>query len=400
MYNPNQIFNDKTSPLKQWWYPNLLIILVLGFTSGLPFLLTLSTLNFWLAEAGTSKTTIGLFMLISLPYSFKFLWAPVFDHCSVPYLSNKLGKRRSWALVMQLCLIVSLILLGYSEPQKNILYTAVVAACVAFFSASQDIIIDAYRIETIQSEQRGVGAALEAIGFRLGMLVSGAGALYLATLFSWQVAYQSMAALIGIGIVAIFVMPEPKASGVVPLTISLTQQPWYLRLKTFAILPWQQFRFKQQLGYLLLFILCFKMADTVMNAMSAPFLCDLGFSKIEFANISKIFGITLMVIGGLFGGVMIHQLGTVQSLIMCAVLQGLSCLMFTIQALVGYDYYILVITVGVESFCSGLTSTILIAYLSDFCRQPHTATHFTLLYSFGSFCRVIASSVAWSQADT
>lgn len=392
-------FKSTLSSPPNWWHPHLFMIFLLGFTSGLPFLLTLSTLNFWLAESGVSKTTIGMFMLVSLPYSLKFLWAPIFDQLRIPYLTNRLGKRRSWALVLQVCLMIALFALGGASPQDNILYTAMAATAVAFFSASQDIIIDAYRIETLALHQRGFAAALETIGFRFGMIASGAGALYIASLSSWQIAYYVMAALVGVGLVTVLFMPETTNDKVVSLTRQLKSRSWFERMYITATLPWRQFNHKNNIVYLLLFILCFKMADSVMNAMSAPFLCDLGFSKIEFANVSKIFGITLMVFGGLLGGVMIHKFGSVQSLIMCAVLQGLSCLMFTIQALVGYDCYVLMITVGVESFCSGLTSTLLIAYISEFCCQPHTASHFTLLYSFGSLCRVLASSMAGWLAD-
>lgn len=375
----------------------LWVIFLLGFSSGLPFLLTLSTLSFWLTESGVDKTTIGLFMLISLPYSLKFLWAPFLDRVQIPLLSTWFGQRRSWALLAQTGLILSIIALGYSNPSQSIMATACCACFVALFSATQDIVYDAYRIEIISDRNRGMAAALESVGFRFGMLASGAGALYLATLFDWQTAYHLMAMTMLIGVVTVLFMPEPHQEKVVILSPS--SRPLTQRLQAFILQPWRQFIHKQAFLNLILFIFCFKLADAILNSMSAPFLCDLGFSKAEFANVSKVFGITLMVVGGLLGGLMIKGMGTLNSVILSALLQGMSCLMFAIQAIVGYDYHVLMITVGAESLCSGLTSTVFIAYISGFCCQPHTATHFTLLYSIGSFARVAASAAAGWLAD-
>lgn len=377
----------------------LWVIFLLGFSSGLPFLLTLSTLSFWLTESGIDKTTIGLFMLISLPYSFKFFWAPVLDRVRIPILFSKFGQRRSWALFAQIGLILSIIALGYCDPSKSIIATAFCAFSVAIFSATQDIVYDAYRIEVMSDNNLGMAAALESVGFRFGMLASGAGALYLATLFDWQTAYHLMAIAMLVGVVTVLFMPEPKQEKVVILNQLQSTRPLPQRLQAFILQPWRQLPHKQTFLSLVLFIFCFKFADAVLNSMSAPFLCDLGFSKVEFANISKVFGITLMVVGGLLGGLMIKKMGTLNTVILSTLLQGMSCLMFAIQALVGYDYHVLMITVGAESLCSGLTSTVFIAYISGFCCQPHTATHFTLLYSIGSFARVAASAAAGWLAD-
>lgn len=374
-------------------------IFALGFVSGLPFLLTLSTLSYWLAEVGISNTAIGLFMIVSLPYSFKFVWAPLTDHLKIPLLTPWLGKRRSWLLISQICLTLCLFIMGYCSPQKSLLILGIIATLVSFFSATQDIIIDAYRIETICKKNCGTAAAFETIGFRFGMLISGAGALYLAHMLSWQSAYHIMAAISILSIGLTFVIPEPLSSSIVNVNFENSQRPVLERFASYFITPIRQFPSQNKLWSILGFIFLFKLTDTVLNSMSAPFLCDIGFSKIEFANVSKVFGISLMVLGGLLGGVMIHRLGMYQSAVMCAVLQAMSTLMFTIQALVGYDTSILIITVGSESLCSGMTSTIFIALLSGLCVQPHTASHFTLLYSFGSLSRVITSALAGWAAD-
>lgn len=380
---------------------HLTAILILGVISGLPFLLTLSTLSFWLTEAGISKTTIGLFMLASLPYSIKFLWAPFLDQVQVPYLALKFGQRRAWLILTQICLILSLVGLGNCSPEQSIPMTAVMAFLVSFFSATQDIIIDAYRIEILSEKNKGMGAAFESIGFRLGMLASGAGALYLASLWSWQFAYWSMAVGILLGMIGILFIEEPDRKKIVKLSERLEISPSFrTHMRNLFVTPWSHLAVnRKELIYLLAFVFFFKMGDTVLNAMSAPFICDLGFSKVDFASVSKVFGITLMVFGGLAGGIMIHHVGILQSIILCVGLQGISCLMFVIQSLAGYHLGILMITVGVESFCSGLSAAVFIAFLSEFCSQPHTASHFTLLYSFGSLCRVITSALAGWMAD-
>ncbi|MBX3457239.1 MAG: MFS transporter [Candidatus Paracaedibacteraceae bacterium] len=377
----------------------VLRIFALGFVSGLPFLLTLSTLSYWLAEEGISKTAIGLFMIVSLPYSFKFIWAPLTDHVAIPYLTRRIGNRRSWLLSSQILLTLSIFIMGFCDPSKSLFALGCLATCVSFFSATQDIVIDAYRIETICQKNCGTAAAFETIGFRFGMLISGAGALYLAHLVDWKTAYHAMACLSACTILLTLSIPEPTVKNLVKIDFQKSYRKLSERLTAYLLLPIRQFNAENNLSTILLFIFFFKLTDTILNSMSAPFLCDIGFSKIEFANVSKVFGISLMVIGGLLGGLMIQRLGIYQSAVMCVALQAMSTLMFTIQALVGYDTSVLIITVGAESLCSGMTSTIFIALLSGFCMQPHTASHFTLLYSFGSLSRVCTSALAGWLAD-
>jgi len=368
--------------------PLLIGIFALGFASGLPFLLTLSTLSFWLTEVGVSKTTIGLFMLVGIPYSIKFLWAPAIDTIAPPFLQRVFGPRQGWALLSQIGLIASLVFLSQTHPNENIGLTALAAFLVSTFAASQDIVIDAYRIEILNKHYLGLGAALESIGFRFGMLTSGAGALYLAHLLSWRDAYLIMAVGVFIGMIAILFMPADKShKNLIPIVLHAPFTPWRAVLR------------HEKIWWLLCFILFFKMADTVLNAMSVPFLVELGFSKLEFANISKAFGITLMIFGGLAGGGLMHQFGIPTTLLSCMFLQVTACFMFVIQSIVGHDNSVLMVTIGVESFCSGMTSAGFIAYLSTFCNPPYTATHFTLLYSINSFCRVLISALAGWLAD-
>lgn len=369
-------------------YSLLLGFFALGFVSGLPFLLTLSTLSFWLAEVGVSKTTVGLFMLVGVPYCVKFLWAPAIDTLKPPLLWRWFSQRRGWALLSQIGLIASLLLLSQTNPIENIYLTAIGAFLVSLFAASQDIIVDAYRIEMLTNQYLGFGAAVESTGFRFGMLASGAGALYLAHIFSWEAAYAFMAAAVTIGMGAIFLMPDQLYP---PLSVPSSFRN--------LMVPWRSVFQHKNIVWLVLFIFAFKMGDTVLNAMSAPFLVDLGFTKLEFANVTKVFGITLMILGSFGGGWMIYRWNLASTLMICMVLQVTACLLFVLQSWVGHDLNFLMVTVGVESFCSGMTASAFIAYLSSFCSPPSTATHFTVLYSINSLCRVGTSALAGWMAD-
>ncbi len=380
----------------------LLTLLALGFVSGVPFLLTLSTLSFWLAEQHVSTSIIGLFMLASFPYSIKFLWSPFLEIIPIPYLTQKFGQRKSWGLLAQTGVMLSILALAFSDPGNNLLLSGFWAFLVSFFAATQDIITDSYRIDLLKDKFSGAGAAMESVGFRIGMLASGAGTLYLADFFNWPAAY-CLTALAGlIGVFTLLSIEESDSSLSSSERVRGSKDgtnPFYTFYSTYSN-SWRHLLKKPYFLYLIAFIFCFKMADTVLNSMSVPFLVELGFTKIECANISKFFGITMMVSGGLIGGVLIHQLGMNQTIVMCATLQALSCLMFMIQAQVGHVISVLVITIGVESFCSGLSSTAFIAYLSKFCKTPFSASHFTLLYSLGSLSRVIISTGSGLFADT
>ncbi len=370
--------------------PLVLRFLCLGFSSGLPFLLTLSTLSFWMSEQGISKTTIGLFMATTLPYSLKFLWAPLIEIKSIPFLSGLLGQKKAWGFLSQILLFGSIIALGFSNPPENLGWGAFWCFCVSFFAASQDIVIDALRVELVQDDLSGAAAATESIGFRLGMLVSGAGALYLAHMHTWEQAYLLTSFLTLIGMVSLLSINEEKADK------SQSYNQSFLRYSTTSI---RGLINHVPFAPLLLFIIFFKFSDIVLNSMGAPFLYELGFSKLEFAHISKFFGISLMAVGGLLAGLIIHSLSLSQCIILCAFLQSISCLMFIVQSLIGHHLGVLTITIGVESFASGMTSTAFIAYLSTLCRKDHSAFDFTLLYSLGSLARVVISALSGFISD-
>lgn len=389
-------------------------ILFLGFSSGLPLALTFGTLSLWLAEEGVSKTSIGLFALTGIPYTFKFLWSPLMDQLSIPLLTPWLGRRRSWALLTQVSLMISLFFLGLTKPGEAPFTTAMLALCTAFWSASQDIVIDAYRVEILEERQYGAGAAMSVLGYRLGMLVSGAVALYLATFFGWAITYTFMAALMSVGILTILLNPEPA-------TVEQTTQPLHTgKISTLfqmlsrqqgrrgrimawisraVIAPFADFMQRDSWVITLLFILFYKLGDTLAGVMSNPFYLELAFSKIDIANISKLFGLVATLAGSVMGGVMVSRMGIMKPLLYCGILQMLSNLMFVVLAQAGHHLGLLTATIAIENFSGGMGTAAFVAYLSSLCNIAYTATQYALLSSFMAFGRTLLASFGGSMAD-
>jgi len=392
----------------------VLAILFLGFSSGLPLALTFGTLSIWLVEEGVSKTAIGLFALVGAPYTFKFLWSPLVDRLTLPYFTKRFGQRRGWAILTQLALMAAIFGLGSVAPSASPVLTAFLALLVVFCSASQDIVIDAYRVEILAERQYGAGAAMIVLGYRIGMLVSGAGALYLSSFFGWHVTYAVMAGLMIVGIGTILLNPEPermhsRESTELEGRISeyLDTRP-HLRGGTAKLLAWLSSavvgpfaEFMGRRGWLLvlLFILLYKFGDALAGVMSNPFFIELGFSKIEIANVSKAFGLAATIIGGMIGGMMVSRLGIVKSLFICGILQMISNLVFVLQAMAGHNLTMLVLTIGVENFSGGMGTAAFVAYLSSLCNMAYTATQYALLSSFMAFGRTMLSSGGGWLAD-
>jgi len=401
--------------------PKVFGILLLGFSSGIPFLLILSTLSVWLAEVGTTKTQIGLLAWVTLPYAFKFIWAPFVDSHKVPLFCTFFGQRRGWLLFSQCMLMATLIGLGCTDPANNMLATTGLAFLVGFFSATQDIVIEAYRIEALPREYRGVGAGASVLGYRLGMLMAGAGALYIAHYFSWKTSYFFMGLCIVVGILTSLLSPEPTVSS--RSRVHGRLQSAYLNASDFgdsvnfqglyglawfrkAILePLLLLARKHGFSVIIPFLLFYKIGDTILNTMSMPFLIEIGFSKVEIAQVAKTFGITAMIVGGVIGGVLLSKQTLRHNLMLCAGLQLIASFLFMIQAMMGYNLGFLFMTVGVENLACGMSQAALLAYLSSLCMAPHTATHYALLSSFASFSRIglsmiagwVAEHLAWSQ---
>ncbi len=386
--------------------PRILSIFLLGFSSGLPFLLTLGTLHAWLTEAGVSKTTIGIFALATAPYAFKFLWAPIIDHVALPYLSARLGQRRSWMLVSQIALIGSLVALGTTDPALHIGSTAFYTFLVAMCAATQDNVVEAYRVEALSEGETGIGASASVFGFRLGMWVSGGVALYLAAVFNWFTVYTMMAGCVSIGIMATLAAPE------LPLSRTTNFKTGSNILKNQSLLGQIKYKFhrdlwpslssffqRRDLLVIIAFIIFYKVGDSVLNQMSIRFLLEIGFTTIEIAHVAKSFGIFAMIVGGVISGILLMRMNIAINLVLCCILMVISCIMFMVQAYFGHALGLLILTMGLENLACGMGATTLIAYFSGLCQLPNTATHFAILSSCSSLARVMLSILAGWLAD-
>ena len=372
-------------------------MLFLGFSEGLPLALTASTLTYWLSENGVSRETVGLFALVTLPYALKFAWAPLVDRLRLPVMTRLFGRRRGWALTTQACLAAALLALGATDPATELWWTALFAVIVAFCSASQDIVVDAFRVESLSEEQQGAGVGILVLGYRFGMLAAGAGALYAAEFLGWQAAYTIMAALVAVGMVTILLNREPE----VPVSAAsvarerhvaewLAARPhlsgWRAELMAWlfgaVVAPFAQFMTRRGWALILLFIATYKLGEVMAGVMTSPFYVDLGFEKSEVATVSKVFGLWATIIGGLAGGVVVSRFGVNRALLLGGVAQVVSNLGYVLLALAGHDVGMLAVTVAVENFCGGLATSAFVAYLSSLCNVAYTATQYALLSSF------------------
>ncbi len=385
-------------------------LLFLGFSSGLPLALTFSTLSIWLTEAGVSKSTIGLFAALGVPYTLKFFWSPLIDRAPLPMLTRLLGRRRGWMLATQGALVVSILALGLSDPARDAGWVALLALVVSFCSASQDIVLDAYRVETLEQRQLAAGAAVFVWGYRVAMLTSGAGALYIADMTNWFPAYAAMAALMGVGIVTTLVSPEPERQGSAEADAREAEAEAYIARRGVARDDWRSraaawiyvavvspfVEFLSSRGWMafavLAFVIFYKLGDSMAGVMTNPFLVEIGFSKIDIANVSKLYGFTATMAGLAVGGWLLNATGMVKSLWICGILQLLSNLMFAVQAEVGADLGFLALTIGFENLAGGMGTAIFIAYLSSLCNVAYTATQYALLSSLFAVPRTLISS--------
>jgi PAT family beta-lactamase induction signal transducer AmpG len=385
------------SALRVYREPRLLAILLMGFSSGLPLALTFGTLSYWLAELGVSLTAIGLFGLVRTSYSLKFLWSPLIDRLPMPFLTARLGRRRSWALTLQLLLMLAIFWLGTTDPRQDAAMTALAAVVVAFLSASQDIVIDAYRIELLTAEEQGAGAAATQWGYRFGMLASGAGALYAASYGGWHFAYAVMAALMLVGMVTVWFTPEPggaEAPEALPGDSVIAQAAaWLTRAVVAPFLDLFARNGATRLGAILVFIVLYKFGDALAGSMSNPLYVALGFTKVEVATVAKVYGVLATLAGVALGGVLVARWGVFRALFICGGLQALSNLMYALQVWAGPDLTMLAVTIGGENLTGGMASSAFVAYLSGLCSRDFTATQYALLSSLATVgLNVLAAS--------
>ena len=366
--------------------PKMLIMLLTGFSSGLPLLLTGSTLKFWLREEGLDLSTIGFFSLVGLPYTLKFLWAPFMDR----FVPTDFGRRRSWMLISQITLGLSICAIALTNPHTHL--PSVVALCllITFFSASQDIVLDAYRREALQDEELGIGSSVFIYGYRLGMLVAGALALFLADqdFFSWQDVYLIMGARMLIGILATCMAQEPERDFPIPSS-----------LQEAIVGPFVEFFSRPQALLILAFILLYKIGDSMGSEMISPLMVDLGISKTQYAMVVKLFGMVALIGGGLLGGLVVYRLGIIRSLWIFGILQMISTAGFVILAMAGNHIIILTAVIAFETITSGLGQTAYVAFMASMTNKQFTATQYALLTSLMGVPRVIAGSTTGVLAE-
>lgn len=380
--------------------PRMLVILGMGFASGLPLLLTLSTLSYWLSKVGVDKTAIGLFSLVGIPYAFKFAWSPLVDHLRIPVLGRALGRRRSWILLTQIALVIAIVAMGWTDPQTAPLATAAAALAVAFLSATQDIAIDAYRIEILDDDEQGGGAAATQLGYRIGLLAAGAGALALSDLVDWRFVFAALGLLMALSMLVTLAAPEPPHP-LAALPAATTMPPLLQRLKEMVLDPLIDFTKRPAWIVILAFVLLYKFGDAIGGVMANPFYNELGFTGLEIAAISKVFGVIATLAGVAMGGVVVARYGVMGGLLLGGILQAATNLLFSLQAVVGHDNAMLAVSIGADNFTNGIGSAAFVAYLSLLCNRAFTATQYALLTSFMAVGRtVLASGGGWLADHT
>jgi len=355
----------------------MLVAFVMGFSCGLPLLLTMSVLQAWMKDTGVDLSVIGMMALVGLPYTLKFLWAPFLDRFTLPFL----GRRRGWMLVAQIALTASIAGLGQSDPIQNPWLLAFAAFLVTFFSASQDIVVDAYRREDLSDEELGLGSSLYINGYRVGMLLASGGGLIMADHMDFSMVYLILAGCMLPGILTTLLTPEPETPAGTPRT-----------MREAVVDPLVEYFSRKDALLILVFILLYKVGDTMASAMTTPFYLDIGFSKSEIGAVVKLFGFWATIAGGLAGGIMMLRLGINRSLWIFGFLQAASTAGFALLANVGYSIPLLSSVIAFENLSSGMGTAAYAAFMASITNKKFTATQYALLTSLMGVPRVLASA--------
>jgi MFS transporter, PAT family, beta-lactamase induction signal transducer AmpG len=388
--------------------PRVLIVMFLGFSSGLPLALSGATLLVWMRESGVDLGTIGLFALVGTPYTVKFLWAPLTDALDVPLLSHWLGRRRGWLVFTQILLMAAIVFLGSCNPATAPALVALGAFLVATASATQDIVVDAFRVESLPENEQAAGMASYVAAYRIGMLISTAGALFLVSGFeaygfdkqaAWHWGYLAMAALVLIGTATALIATEPERSA--QAEAAHARQKPVARVAEAAVGAFKDFLGYEMAFLMLAFVVLFKFTDALSGAMTAPFVIDLGFTRNEYAAIVKGVGLAALLAGGFAGGFIARAFPLATSLWIGGILQAAANLAFTALALTGTNTAMLAVAITVENFTSAIGTVMFVAYLSALCQNPlHTATQYALLTALAAVGRTYLSSGAGFIAES
>ena len=375
-------------------HPIAIRMFFLGFSSGLPLLLVLGTLSFWLREAGVDLKMIGFMSWAGLCWGLKWVWAPFVDRLPVPILTRRLGRRRAWLLLAQVLLVASLASMALTDPAQHLQAMACLAIATAFCGATQDVVLDAYRIESGGEKEQAAFLATYQTGYRLAMIWSGAGALAIAAMAEgaagngWRTAYLVMAASALVGPVTVLLSPEPKNPAAArPLAVTGAHESLGARLSNWiyeaVCRPFLDFfsRFGWWAAVILVLIATYRISDVVMGVMANPFYADLGFTKEEVAAVSKVFGVIMTLVGAFVGGVVSIRIGVMRTLFLGALLSAATNLLFAVLASRGHDLAFLVMTVSADNLASGIASVAFLAYLSGLTNVAYSATQYALFSS-------------------
>jgi PAT family beta-lactamase induction signal transducer AmpG len=373
----NLLPKQRKSILKIFLSRRMLVAFVMGFACGLPLLLTMSVLQAWMKDEGVDLTVIGMMALVGLPYTLKFLWAPFLDRFTLPFL----GRRCGWMLLAQIALTISIASLGQSDPVQNPWLLAFAAFLVTFFSASQDIVVDAYRREDLSDEELGLGSSLYINGYRVGMLLASGGGLIMADHMDFSMVYLILAVCMLPGLVTTLLTPEPETPAGTPRT-----------MREAVVDPLVEYFSRKDALWILAFILLYKVGDTMASAMTTPFYLDVGFSKSEIGTVVKLFGFWATIAGGLAGGIMMLRLGIKRSLWIFGFLQAASTAGFAVLANVGYSVPLLSLVIAFENLSSGMGTAAYAAFMASITNKKFTATQYALLTSLMGVPRVLASA--------
>jgi PAT family beta-lactamase induction signal transducer AmpG len=403
---------DSTASPKGWLqalgiyrHPQVAAMLFLGFSAGLPFALVAGTLAAWLMRSGVSMTSVGMFAWVGLLYAFKFAWAPLVDQLRIPFLTGALGRRRSWMLVAQIGVAGALFAMATLGPTDNLLTFAGLAVFVAFSSATQDIAVDAWRIEVVDLKMQGAMAASYQLGYRVALLVSGGGALAIGDEISYALAYQVMALLMGVGMITVLLVSEPKAgvqNSAQQLSIVRDPAHW---INEAMVQPFVEFftRNASHAVLILLFIGIYRISDMVLGVMANPFYLETGFSGLQIFGYVKTVGLFAVLGGAAFGGIAVVRYGLGGPLVFGAIILAVTNLSFAGLAIVGPNIPFLVLTICADNLAQGFTGTVFIAYLSSLTNISYTATQYALFTSLmvlpgkflSGFSGVIVDAVGW-----
>lgn len=356
-------------------------ITLLGFSSGLPLALTGATLQAWMRTENVDLTTIGLFALVALPYSLKFAWSPLMDRYSLPFL----GRRRGWVLLMQLLLAAGFAVMATLSPSRMPKAMAAAAFVVTFFAASQDIVIDAYKTDILEEPELGLGAGVANAGYRIAMLTSGALALILSDRIPWRAVYLLMSAAMAIGVAGTLIGPEPKVPPKAPHS-----------LKDAFVAPFTEFFRRPGALEVIVFAILYRLDVVFANALTTPFMMDLGFTKTDIGAVSKGMGMVATIVGTLAGGALMTKWSMKKALWIFGWFQGVSGLTFALLARAGHDFPLMAASITLENFCSGLGTAAYTAFLMSLCDARYTATQFALLTSLMALSRTLgAAPTGW-----